>query len=90
VFETLRVSYDDLMNDGGSSVLTAIINELSDVALISITNMPESFGLAKKDTLAWMHPCAIKSGVTNLPSHHCFPYHFWRYPTDETWKHRCL
>jgi hypothetical protein len=64
IFEPLKVSYDDLMNDCGSSVLSVMINELSDVGLISITNMPESFRVAKKDTLSWMHPCAIKSGVT--------------------------
>lgn len=64
IFRPLKVSYNDIVNESESFGLGAMMDELSEVGMISITNMPKSFRQTKKDTLAWTHPCAVESGAT--------------------------
>ena len=60
VFHPTRIQYEDIMKATSSSKM---MDELSRVGLISVSNMPESFRNGKKQTLAWTHPCAVESAA---------------------------
>ncbi|CAB9498323.1 expressed unknown protein [Seminavis robusta] len=64
VFRPVKIPYSDLFAKGDDDTSGDILlDALSQVGMVSVTNMPEDFRQAKRDTLAWTNPCGDVSAA---------------------------
>jgi len=64
VYHPVRVDYYSIVNSGRD--LSEMMETLSGVGLVSVTNFPSSFKQYKKEIQAWTHACATKSAATKV------------------------
>eukprot|EP00934_Nitzschia_sp_Nitz4_P003513 Nitzschia sp. Nitz4//scaffold195_size40117//37913//40184//NITZ4_007582-RA/size40117-snap-gene-0.11-mRNA-1//-1//CDS//3329540383//3503//frame0 len=66
-FQPFRVSYNSLVEDNKGENTESdllLLDALTNVGMVSVTNMPASFRQSKKETLEWTHPCVEASAAT--------------------------